>query len=193
MHSLSRKKHAEIRLPPLQREQGWCIISSDDNDRAAIPDGRDKSLTEKELRRLRRTELLELLVEQGRIVERLQKEVTALRSEAEERRISIEKAGSIAEASLSLTKIFEDAEEASKLYKENIERRSEDQDRINALREEESKKRAEQLIMTTAKKCREMEAATAQKCRQMLEAAAKRAGSVPASQNAAGNGAAQGR
>lgn len=150
-------------------------------------------MTEKELRRLRRTELLELLVEQGRIVERLQKEVTALRAEAEERRISIEKAGSIAEASLSLTKIFEDAEEASKLYMENIERRSEDQDRINALREEESKKRAEQLIMTTAKKCREMEAATAQKCRQMLEAAAKRAGSVPASQTAAGNGAAQGR
>ena len=133
-------------------------------------------MTEKELRRLRRTELLELLVEQGRIVERLQKEVTTLRAEAEERRISIEKAGSIAEASLGLTKIFDDAQEASKIYLENIERRSEEQDRINAAREEESKKKAEQLIMTTAKKCSDMESATAQKCRQMLEAAAKRAG-----------------
>ena len=133
-------------------------------------------MTEKELRKLRRTELLELLVEQGRIVERLQKEVTALRAEAEERRISIDKAGSIAEASLSLTKIFEDAEEASKLYLENIERLSQDQNRISAAREEESKKQAEQLIMMTAKKCREMEAATVQKCRQMLTAAAKKAG-----------------
>ena len=51
-------------------------------------------MTERELRKLRRTELLELLVEQGRIVERLQKEVTALRAEAEERRINIDKAGS---------------------------------------------------------------------------------------------------
>jgi len=132
-------------------------------------------LTERELRKLRRTELLELLVEQGRIVERLQKEVTALRAEAEERRINIDKAGSIAEASLSLTKIFEDAEEASKLYLENVERLSQDQNRVNAAREEESKKKAEQLIMMTAKKCREMEAATAQKCRQMLNAAAKKA------------------
>ena len=133
-------------------------------------------LTEKELRKLRRTELLELLVEQGRIVERLQKEVTALRQEAEERRINIDKAGSIAEASLSLTKIFEDAEEASKIYLENIERLSQDQDRVIAARDEESKKKAEQLLMSTAKKCREMEAATAQKCRQMLNAAAKKAG-----------------
>jgi transposase-like protein len=108
-------------------------------------------------------------------VERLQKEVTALRAEAEERRINIDKAGSIAEASLSLTKIFEDAEEASKLYLENVERLSQDQNRVNAAREEESKKKAEQLIMMTAKKCREMEAATAQKCRQMLNAAAKKA------------------
>jgi hypothetical protein len=59
-------------------------------------------LTEKELRRLRRTELLELLVEQGRVVERLQKEVAELRSEAEKRQISIAKAGSIAEAYYSI-------------------------------------------------------------------------------------------
>ena len=134
------------------------------------------SLTEKELRRLRRAELLELLVEQGRVVERLQKEVAELRAEAEERRISIEKAGSIAEASLALTKIFEDAQEASKIYMANIERRSGEQDRINAQREEESKKKAEQLLTATAKKCREMEAATAQRCRQMLETAMKRSG-----------------
>ena len=133
-------------------------------------------MTEKELRRLRRAELLELLVEEGRVVERLQKEVTELRAEAEQRRIIVDKAGSIAEASLSLTRIFDEAQEASKLYLENIERRSEEQDRINAARDEESRKKAEQLMMMTAKKCREMEAATAQKCRQMLEAAMKRSG-----------------
>ncbi len=131
-------------------------------------------LTEKELRKLKRAELLELLVEEGRVVERLQKEVTELRAEAEQRRISIEKAGSIAEASLSLTRIFEDAQEASKMYLDNIERRSEEQDRINAARDEESRKKAEQLLALTAKKCREMEAATTQKCRQMLEAAARK-------------------
>ena len=134
-------------------------------------------MTEKELRRLRRAELLELLVEQGRVVEQLQKEVAALRAETAERRINIEKAGSIAEASLNLTKIFKEAEEAAALYLENIERRSGEQDKINAAREEESRKKAEQLVMMTAKKCRDMEAATAQKCRQMLESAARKAGS----------------
>ena len=133
-------------------------------------------MTEKELRKLRRAELLELLVEEGRVVERLQKEVTELRAEAEQRRIAIEKAGSIAEASLSLTKIFDEAQEAARMYLENIERRSEEQDRINASRDEENRKKAEQLLTVTARKCREMEAATAQKCRQMLEAAARRAG-----------------
>ncbi len=152
----------------------WCIIT-----KTSIRDGPsgkgETRLTEKELRKLKRAELLELLVEEGRVVERLQKEVTELRAEAEQRRINIEKAGSIAEASLSLTKIFEDAQEASKMYLDNIERRSEEQDRINAARDEESRKKAEQLLALTSKKCRDMEAATTQKCRQMLEAAARKA------------------
>ena len=138
-------------------------------------EGRDDALTEKELRKLKRAELLELLVEQSRIVDQLQKEVGELREEAARRRIGLEKAGSIAEASLQLTKIFEDAEEASKIYIENIEARSAEQDRINAAWDEESRKKAEQLITVTAKKCRDMEAATAQKCRQLLESAKKRA------------------
>ena len=90
------------------------VLGADHGDLPAHPQG---------------AELLELLVEQSRIVDQLQKEVGELREEAARRRIGLEKAGSIAEASLQLTKIFEDAEEASKIYIENIEARSAEQDR----------------------------------------------------------------
>ena len=132
-------------------------------------------MTEKDLKKLKRTELLELLVEEGRIVEQLQKEVTELRAEAEQRRVAIEKAGSIAEASLALTRVFTEAQEASEIYLENIKRRSEEQDRINAKRDEDSQKQAEQLLLKTARKCKELETVTVQKCRQMLDTAAKKA------------------
>ncbi len=135
-------------------------------------------MKEKDLKKLKRAELLELLVEEGRIVEELQKEVTQLRAESEQRRIAIEKAGSIAEASLSLTKIFEEAQEASKIYLDNIRQRSEEQDRINAERDEESRKQAEQLFLKTARKCKDLETTTFQKCRQMLEMTAKKTGTA---------------
>ena len=163
---------------PLKTGKESCIIYSEYGCRAAVcpaAKGETSLLTEKELRKLRRAELLELLVEQSRIVDQLQKEVNELRDETARRKIGLEKAGSIAEASLRLTKVFEEAEEASKIYMENIEARSAEQDKINAARDEESRKKAEQLIMVTAKKCRDMEAATAQKCRQLLEQAKKRA------------------
>ncbi len=132
-------------------------------------------LTEKELKKLRRVDLLELLMEESRVVERLQKEVDELREEAEQKRIAVEKAGSIAEASLRLTKVFDEAQKAAQLYLDNIERRSAEQDRISAAREEESRREADRLLAETAKKCREMEVATARRCRQMLDAAARKA------------------
>ena len=56
----------------------------------------------KDLRRLTRRELLELLVEQGQELERIRDERDRLKTELENREIKIANAGSIAEAALSL-------------------------------------------------------------------------------------------
>ena len=88
-------------------------------------------MKEKDLRRLKRVELLDMLIEQGRLVDAQAEEIKKLKEEREElnrkledRRISLEKAGSIAEASLRIAKVFAAAEDAAKIYLENLRERS---------------------------------------------------------------------
>lgn len=77
---------------------------------------------EKELKKLSRSDLLEMLIEQSKEVERLKAELEQANAELENRRITIENAGSIAEASLKLSGIFEDAQQAADLYLKNVKR-----------------------------------------------------------------------
>lgn len=77
-------------------------------------------MTEKELRRLKRVELLEIMLEQGREIERLQQQVTELKAELDRREIIISKAGSIAEAAMQLTDIFQEAQRTADLYLANV-------------------------------------------------------------------------
>ena len=72
------------------------------------------------LRKLRKAELLQIMLEQSDEIDRLRDRVEELEKELEDRRITIEKAGSIAEASLKLTRDFEEAQKAADLYLENI-------------------------------------------------------------------------
>ena len=77
-------------------------------------------MTDKDLRKLSRRELLELLIEQGKKVNRLQSELDEANSKLESRQIQLASAGSIAEAALRLNHIFEDAQAAADQYLENI-------------------------------------------------------------------------
>ena len=91
-------------------------------------------MKEKELRRLKRVELLDMLIEQGRLVDAQAEEIKQLKAQCEElnrkleeRMVSLEKAGSIAEASLKISKVFMAAEDAAKIYLENLRARSDSQ------------------------------------------------------------------
>lgn len=77
-------------------------------------------MTEKELRRLSRMDLLEMLLEQSKEVERLQAELETVKKQLNDRRIMEQEAGSIAEAALRLNKVFEAAQQAADQYLENI-------------------------------------------------------------------------
>lgn len=76
-------------------------------------------MTDKELRKLNRAELLEILLEQTKRVEALQAELELKNKELENRKIMIDRAGSIAEASLRLNEVFEAAQRAADQYLEN--------------------------------------------------------------------------
>ncbi len=84
-------------------------------------------MTDKELRKLKRTELLELLIDQMEENERLRKQLEQVTAQLNDRRIILRKAGSIANAALELNKVFEAAEEAARQYVESVRHLAEEQ------------------------------------------------------------------
>lgn len=83
-------------------------------------------MTERELKKLSRLELLELLLAEMKENERLSKELEEARAALDEQRIIIENSGSLAEAALRLSGIFEAADKAAKLYLSNLDGKSEE-------------------------------------------------------------------
>ena len=80
---------------------------------------------EKDLTKLKKKEILEIMVRQGEEIDRLNAKIAELEKELEENKIEKDKVGSIAEASLAVTKVFEEADKAAKIYLENIRRKYE--------------------------------------------------------------------
>ena len=69
-----------------------------------------------------RKDLLELLVVQSKKIDELELELEQTKTLLNSRQIMISEAGSIAEASLKLNRIFEIAQEAADQYLENIKK-----------------------------------------------------------------------
>lgn len=75
-------------------------------------------MTEKELRKLNRYQLLELLVAQTERADKLQAQLEEAERQLVERELGITALGSIAEASLKLSGVFQAAQEAADRYLE---------------------------------------------------------------------------
>lgn len=79
-------------------------------------------MTDRELRRLSRSELLEMLIAQTAENDQLKTRLAQAEAQLRDRRIAIDKAGSIAEAALQLNNVFEAADRAAQQYLENVRR-----------------------------------------------------------------------
>ena len=77
-------------------------------------------MTPTKLRRLGRAELLELLLEQSKEVERLHKRIKKLEHQLEERQLQVSQAGDLAQASLAVNGVMEAAQNAARQYLDNI-------------------------------------------------------------------------
>ncbi|MCD8074681.1 MAG: hypothetical protein LUF27_06560 [Lachnospiraceae bacterium] len=86
-------------------------------------------MAEKELRKMNRTELIEIIYALQQNDKILQEETEELRRQLDDRTIRMENAGSIAEAALSLNHIFEDAEAAARQYLDSLKAAHEPQAR----------------------------------------------------------------
>ena len=79
-------------------------------------------MTDRELRHMSRSELLQMLIMQIKENKVLSERLAAAEAELNSRQIAINNAGSLAEAALSLNHVFDAAESAAQQYIENIKR-----------------------------------------------------------------------
>lgn len=74
----------------------------------------------KDIKKMNRKDLLELLVLQSKKIDELQIELDRVNELLNDKHIMIEEAGSIADATLKLNKVFEVAQQAADQYLDNI-------------------------------------------------------------------------
>ena len=77
-------------------------------------------MTDRELRRLSRRELLEILIILKKENQRLRQELDEAQADLNNRYIAISKSGTMAEAALRLNQVFEAADRAARQYLQNI-------------------------------------------------------------------------
>ena len=85
-------------------------------------------MNEKDFRKLKRVELYEIMLAQAEEIDDLRAKLAATKKELKNKRIDIQQSGSIAEASLKLTNVFEEAQKVADLYLSNIKRETGDAD-----------------------------------------------------------------
>ena len=102
-------------------------------------------MTDKELRRLSRSELLEMLIAQTAENDQLKTRLEQAEAQLRDRQIAIDKAGSLAEAALSLNGVFQAAEAAAQQYLENIQRISGQQNELYCALKEKAEKETAQM------------------------------------------------
>jgi len=78
-------------------------------------------MVEKELKKLSRRELLEILIIQTKRVERLEAQLAEAQKAIADRRIVVERVGNLAEAALAINGVFEAAQKAAEQYLDNVE------------------------------------------------------------------------
>ena len=130
-------------------------------------------MTEKELRKLTRADLLQMLIDQSLELQTLREKLDAAEEALQKRELSINQAGSIAEASLQLNGVFEAAQSACEQYLENIRQLSERQQAVCAQQKQEAQQKIRAMIAETRRACAVMEAETRKKCDAMLAKAAE--------------------
>ena len=109
-----------------------------------------------DLKKLSRLELLELLLEQTKRADALERTLAETRTQLENKQLDIDEAGSIAEASLRLNGVFSTAQDAAHEYLENIRQLSDRQKSVCAGIEADAQKKAEAMLEEAQAECDRM-------------------------------------
>ena len=102
-------------------------------------------MTDKEFRKLKRSDLIAIIYEYQKKQEELVKEIDELRAQLESKNLKISKAGSIAEAVVGLDLLFETAQKTADDYIEQVR-----------LANEEAEQKAAEIIKQAEKEAAEI-------------------------------------
>ena len=116
-------------------------------------------MTEKDLKKLGRAELLELLIEAVKENDTLREELSRARADAAERSIYVQESGSMAEAALKLNGIFEAADKAAEQYLSNVRGDNNEPEIIR----QNAQKEADRIIADAVHRAEEIEREARQK------------------------------
>lgn len=138
----------------------------------------------KELKRMSRMELIDIISQYQQLVQELTEQNTTLQKQLDERRICLENAGSIAEAALALNNIFATAQQSADQYLAEVARIQVEANRkageivtraeasANAIRFE-AERTAIRMKQEATEACRILRAETGKECSAKLRAAFK--------------------
>ena len=107
-------------------------------------------MTDRDVKKLNRKDLLEMLIDRSREIESLREKLQEAEAALKKRQIAIDKAGSLAEAALLLNGVFESAQNACRQYADNLTRR---QTEACRQMEEESRAKAQSMIEEARMQC----------------------------------------
>ena len=128
-------------------------------------------MSELEMRKLSRKELLDALADREDEIDRLRLRLVDVEKRLSDREIRINRAGSIAEAALALNGVFESAERAAAQYLEHIERLSSSQESVSQGLEAKSRQEAERILTDARKRADNLLATARQEAERLLSGA----------------------
>lgn len=128
----------------------------------------------RDLKNLRRADLLEILLKLSKENDELKLQVQELMEDAENKRIWAKEIGSIAEASLQLNGVFHAAQEACDQYVENIKMILTQSKKKCTNMEKTAKQECESMLQETTKDCEAMREQTKRECTKMREDARRK-------------------
>ena len=104
-------------------------------------------MVSKEVKKLSRRELVEIIYQLKKNEQQLQDKVEELENALQEKRIRLSVAGSIAEAAMDITNVFSTAQMTADLYLHEIASMKEDTEKACAKMLEEAREQAEMILV----------------------------------------------
>ncbi len=113
----------------------------------------------KELKRLSRRELVDIIYQLKKNEQEMQEEIESLKNELQDKRIRISTAGSIADAAMSVTNVFSTAQMTADIYLREIAYMKEETEKECEKKIEDAEKKVKEILADGEKKCDTLKAA----------------------------------